>query len=94
MFCEEAAMEDERKTKKQLIEELHELRQCVAKLQGFEEEINQTRANLEKYTKVFLQNSIPMAISTAKEGRFVDVNNSFLRLVGLKREKVIGHTSR
>jgi PAS domain S-box-containing protein len=87
-------MEDERKTKKQLIEELNELRQCVAKLQGFEEEVNQTRANQEKFTKAFRQNSIPVTITTVKEGRFVDVSDAFLRLVELKREEVIGHTSR
>jgi two-component system cell cycle sensor histidine kinase/response regulator CckA len=87
-------MEDERKTKKQLIEELTELRQRVAQLDGFEEEIKQTRINQEKFTKAFLQSSIPMTITTVKEGRFVDVSDAFLRLVGRKRDEVIGHTSR
>ena len=86
-------MEDAKKTKKQLIEELKELRQCVAELKGFEEEIKQTRVNQEKFTKAFLQNSIPVSITTLKEGRFVDVSDAFLRQMGRKRDEVIGHTS-
>ncbi len=41
-------------------------------------------------------NSIPalIAISTLKDGRFIDVNNIFLRSLGYKREDVVGHTSR
>ncbi len=87
-------MEDVRKTKKQLIEELQKLRQSVTKLKGFEEEVKQTRVNQEKFAKAFLQNSIPAVITKAKEGRFVEVSDAFLRLVELKRDEVVGHTSR
>jgi len=87
-------MEDEKKTKKQLIQELHELRQSVAEVETLKEEIEQTRLNQEKFTKAFLQNSIPVAITTVKDGRFFDVSDAFLRLVELKRDEVIGHTSR
>jgi PAS domain S-box-containing protein len=86
-------MEDEKKTKKQLIEELKELRQRVAELKVFEEEVRQTRINQEKFAKAFLQNSIPVGITTLEEGRFVDVSDAFLRLMGRKRDEVIGHTS-
>jgi PAS domain S-box-containing protein len=86
-------MEDDKKTKKQLIEELNELRNRVAKLNSFEEEIKQTRVNHEKFTKAFLQNSVPASITTLKEGRFIDVSNVFLRLTGCKRDEVIGRTS-
>jgi PAS domain S-box-containing protein len=86
-------MNDEKKTRKQLIEELNELRQCIAELKGFEEEIKQTRVDQEKFTKAFLQNSIPVGITTLKDGRFVDVSDAFLRLMGRKRDEVIGHTS-
>jgi PAS domain S-box-containing protein len=86
-------MEDDKKTKKQLIEELYELRNRVAKLNSFEEEIKQTRANNEKFTKAFLQNSIPVGITTLKEGRFVDVSDAFLGVMGHRRDEVIGHTS-
>lgn len=77
-------MDDERKTKKQLIEELHALRH---------ELIEQTRVTQEKFTKAFLQNSFPTVISTAKEGRVVDASNTFFSLVGLKRDEVVGRTS-
>jgi PAS domain S-box-containing protein len=86
-------MEDVKKTRKQLIEELKYLRQHVAELKGFEEEIKQTRVNQEKFTKAFLQNSIPAGITTLKEGRFVDISDAFLRLMGRKRDEVVGHTS-
>jgi len=86
-------MEDEAKTKKQLIEELGALRQAVATLQGFKDEVKQTRADLEKFTNTFLQNSIPMFITTLKEGIFVDVNDAFLKLVELKRDEVLGRTA-
>jgi PAS domain-containing protein len=87
------AMEDDKKTRKQLIEELVELRQCVDRLKGFEEEIEYTRVNREKFSKAFLQNSIPVGITTLKEGRFVDVSDAYLRLMGRKQDEVIGHTS-
>ncbi|MEN6319479.1 MAG: PAS domain S-box protein [Syntrophaceae bacterium] len=53
-------MEDEKNIKKQMIEELNELRKCVAELKGFEEEIKQTRASYEKFAKGFLQDSVPI----------------------------------
>ena len=86
-------MDDIKKTKKQLIEELNELRQCVAKLKDIEKEVEQTRVNQEKFTKAFLHSSIPIGITTLKEGRFIDVSDAYLRFMGLKRDKVIGHTS-
>ncbi|HEX7533882.1 MAG TPA: PAS domain S-box protein, partial [Syntrophales bacterium] len=86
-------MEDENKTKEQLIEELNKLRQYIAELKGFAEEIKQARVNQEKFAKAFLQNSIPVGITTLTEGRFIDVSNAFLKLMGRKREEVVGHTS-
>jgi len=85
-------MKDDQKTKKQLIEELNELRECVAELKGFKDEIEQSRLDQEKFTKAFLQNSIPVGITTLEEDRFVEVNNSFLRLFGCLRDDVIGYS--
>lgn len=87
-------MDDEKKTRTQLIEELDELRKRVTELKGFEEEIKQTRVNQEKFAKAFLHNSIPVGITTLKEGRFVEISDAFLRLMGLERDGVIGYTSR
>jgi PAS domain S-box-containing protein len=86
-------MKDDQKTKKQLIEELNELRKCVAELKYFEEEIKETRVNQEKFTKAFLQSSVPVGITTLKEGRFVEVSDAFLRFMGRKRNEVVGNTA-
>ena len=86
-------MEDERKTKKQLIQELHELRQSVAEVENLKEEIKQTRVNQEKFTKAFLQSAIPKGITTLEDGRFIEANEAFLKFMGLTRDEVIGHTS-
>jgi len=87
-------MKDEYKTKKQLISELIELRQQLANLENSEEEFNRLKESNDKFIKAFMHCSIPMAITTFKEGRFVDVNNSFLRFTGLRQDEIIGRTSR
>ncbi|MDQ5985018.1 MAG: hypothetical protein CSYNP_00722 [Syntrophus sp. SKADARSKE-3] len=86
-------MEDERKTRKQLIDELNEQRKRVAELENLENEIKQTRESQEKFAKAFLKNSIPMTITTLPGGRFIDVSDSFLKLMGCKRDEVIGNTT-
>lgn len=45
------------------------------------------------YRKVFHASSIPMAISTVAEGRYVDINESGARVCGMNREEMIGRTS-
>jgi PAS domain S-box-containing protein len=86
-------MKDEKKTKSQLLSELFQLRQSVGDLKNLEGEILRLKKNRDKFTKAFLQNTIPMGISTIGEGKFVDVNQAFLRLFGFKRDEVIGNTS-
>ena len=85
-------MEDERKTKKELISELNELRQRESEWKSSRDEIEQTRVNEEKYAKAFLQNSIPVAITTLKEGRYIDVSDAFLKFMECRRDEIIGHT--
>ena len=46
----------------------------------------------ERFAKAFKANPLPMMITTLKEGRFVDVNESFLTLSGYTREEIIGRT--
>lgn len=55
-----------------------------------EEEI--LRKNVENFTKAFMQNSIPMTISTVKEGRYIEVSEAFLEWIGQNRDKVVGNT--
>jgi len=87
-------MKDESKTKKQLINELTELRQQLANSKNFEKEFHRLQESNDKFVKAFTHCSIPMAITTFKEGRFVDVNNTFSRFTGLRQDEIIGRTSR
>jgi PAS domain S-box-containing protein len=52
------------------------------------------RESEEKFFKAFRSSPNAMALTTLKEGRFLEVNNGFLRLNGLSREEVIGRTSK
>ena len=44
----------------------------------------------EKFCKAFESNAIPMGISELESGRFVEVNNIFLKNLDFKKEEVIG----
>ena len=46
----------------------------------------------EKFSKAFSSSPNTVCIVTAKEGTFIDVNDSFLRFTGYSREEAIGHT--
>ena len=48
----------------------------------------------EKFHRAFNASPALMAISTPREGKFIDVNDTFLVKLGFSREEVIGHTSR
>jgi len=47
----------------------------------------------ETFRKAFNANPEPISIAALPEGRFIDVNDSFLRVSGYSREEVIGRTS-
>jgi len=51
------------------------------------------RHSEEKFATAFRANPQPMSLTTVAEGRYVDVNESFLEMSGYRREEVIGHTS-
>ncbi len=51
------------------------------------------RISEEKFSKAFHSSPNLMAISTLKEGRFIDINETFLKVHGYTRDEVIGHTS-
>jgi PAS domain S-box-containing protein len=50
------------------------------------------RTSEERFVKAFRFSPVAMTISTFGEGRYVDVNDSFLRLMGYARPEVIGLT--
>jgi two-component system, cell cycle sensor histidine kinase and response regulator CckA len=47
----------------------------------------------ERFRKAFNANPEPMTIATISDGRYIDVNESFLRVTGYRREEVIGRTA-
>jgi two-component system cell cycle sensor histidine kinase/response regulator CckA len=66
---------------------------------GLEAEICERRRNEEmlrqseeRFSKAFCSNPLPMTISTKSDGRYLDVNDSFLALVEGERSSVVGHT--
>jgi PAS domain S-box-containing protein len=51
------------------------------------------RTSEQRFSKAFRSNPLGLTISTEKGGRYLDVNDAFLELVGFKRKDVIGRTS-
>jgi two-component system cell cycle sensor histidine kinase/response regulator CckA len=56
-------------------------------------DITERKKAEETFRKAFDANPEPMTISSIAEGRYIDVNEAFLRVTGYAREEVIGHTS-
>ncbi len=50
------------------------------------------RKSEERFSKVFRNNPSAVTISTLAEGRYLDVNNAFLDLLGRTRNDVVGRT--
>jgi diguanylate cyclase (GGDEF)-like protein/PAS domain S-box-containing protein len=46
-----------------------------------------------RFASAFRASPMPIAISTLAEGRYVDVNDRFLELLGRRRDEVLGRTS-
>jgi PAS domain S-box-containing protein len=51
------------------------------------------RFSEEKFAKAFRASPDAITITTVDEGRYIEVNDSFLRFTGYSREEVIGRTS-
>ncbi len=54
---------------------------------------NALQKSEEKFSMAFHSGTILMAISTVQEGLYIDVNDAFLKVLGFKREEVIGRKS-
>ena len=50
------------------------------------------RQSEERFSKAFRSSPIAITMSTRSDGRYVDANDAFLRLVDFRREEVIGRT--
>ncbi len=81
-------MKDEKKTKKQLIEELIELRQQVTKLQEFERQHSQE----EELFHIFRIAS-PVGLFVVQDGKFQFVNDVFRGSTGKSPEELLGTNS-
>ena len=50
------------------------------------------RDSEEKFSKAFRNSPVMLSISTFKEGRYLDVNSTFERITGWRREEVVGRS--
>lgn len=51
------------------------------------------RLSEERFAKAFRSSPLPVTISTRAEGRYLDVNDAFLKMTGYERDQVVGHTA-
>ena len=60
-----------------------------------EREAAQTQMSLSetRFTKIFHASPLPIVISTLAAGRYVDLNESALKLLGFRRDEMIGYTA-
>jgi PAS domain S-box-containing protein len=66
------------------------MRQMLTEHSRMEEAL---RLSEERFSKAFNASPCTMAITSLKDGRFLDVNDNFCHIVGFAREEIIGHTS-
>jgi two-component system cell cycle sensor histidine kinase/response regulator CckA len=65
----------------------------LVRLVGTAQDITERKKAEERFYKAFNANPEPMTIATMSNGQYIDVNQSFLRITGYRREEVIAHTS-
>jgi two-component system cell cycle sensor histidine kinase/response regulator CckA len=51
------------------------------------------RHSEERFATAFRSSPLAITISTEKEGRYVDANDAFVRMMGYQREEIIGRTA-
>lgn len=62
----------------------------ISRRKKAEDELKKSRRN---FSLAFQSNPAPIVISTLKEGRYIDVNKSWLDLIGYERSDLIGRTT-
>jgi nitrogen fixation negative regulator NifL len=65
------------------------IKQDISARKQMETELRESR---ERFLGIFQSSPTPIAITTLAEGRYVDVNEALLRMMGYAREEVIGRT--
>lgn len=79
-------MKDSEKSKEQLIAELTALRQEM-------QAITALKKSDTHFAAAFNASPIPMSINTFPEGRYVNINESFIALSGYTRQEILGRTA-
>jgi PAS domain S-box-containing protein len=65
----------------------------VIGVMGIGRDITERKSAEENFYLAFNASPEPITIATLAQGRYLDVNESFLKATGYQREEVIGHTS-
>ncbi|MEI7498134.1 MAG: PAS domain S-box protein [Candidatus Falkowbacteria bacterium] len=60
---------------------------------GVSRDLSAEKEALQKFNKVFELNPLPMALSDAQTGKFLDVNSTFLDKLGFDFKDVVGQTA-
>lgn len=60
---------------------------------GTDKNLTELKMSEELFRRAFRTNISIMALSTLEDGRYIDVNDSFLDILGFSREEVIGKTA-
>jgi PAS domain S-box-containing protein len=47
----------------------------------------------EKFSKIFCSSPLPISLSTLEDGRYLDVNEAFQKMLGRAHEEIVSHTS-
>jgi two-component system cell cycle sensor histidine kinase/response regulator CckA len=66
---------------------------CLVRLVGTTQDITERKKAEERFYKAFNLNPEPMTIANLSDGRYIDVNESFLRVTGYQRNEIVGRTS-
>jgi PAS domain S-box-containing protein len=56
-------------------------------------DITERKRSEERFSRIFRKSPIPISLLDLSNGRFLDVNESFLRMSGFTRQEVVGRTS-
>ena len=89
-------MKDSQKTRQQLIAELNESRRQLEALAAADTERKKSGSepgqSEDKFYKAFLSSPDMIIITSIKDGKYIEVNDSFTSISGYGREELIGHT--
>jgi PAS domain S-box-containing protein len=60
---------------------------------GVTKDLSDIKASEEKFSKIFQAGPSPMALTDLGTGKYIDVNEAFLKSLGYTREEVVGKTA-